>query len=244
LARGLSEDFTVFVPDRRGRGLSKHYGEFHGLRTEVADLSALLDATGCNYVFGLSSGAVIAIETALKRPDITRLALYEPPPSFNGVVHGEWAGEYERGMQAGKLGPALVAALKGTADRTAIRFVPRFLSAAPLNFVITRTAKRPTPESETISPVDLIPTVHYDIRTVRDAAGSLERFAELGCDVLLLGGSKSHRNLGASLDGLSKVLPRAKRVRLPGVGHLYASRRVELGRHDGILTRSRCRGRA
>jgi hypothetical protein len=60
LARALSGAFMVYVPDRRGRGRSGPYGEFHGLSTEIEDLSALLDACGASRVFGLSAGAVIA----------------------------------------------------------------------------------------------------------------------------------------------------------------------------------------
>ena len=78
LARDLSDRFTVFVPDRRGRGRSGPYGDFRGLRSEIEDLSAVLDGSGAHNVFGLSAGAVIAIETALVRPDMTKLALYEP----------------------------------------------------------------------------------------------------------------------------------------------------------------------
>lgn len=73
LARALSGAFVVYVPDRRGRGRSGLYGEFHGLSTEIEDLSAFLDACGASRVFGLSAGAVIAIEAALVRPDITKL---------------------------------------------------------------------------------------------------------------------------------------------------------------------------
>ncbi len=68
--------------------MSRSYGGFQGLRTETEDLAALHDASGAHYVFGLSAGAVIAIETALHRQDITKLALYEPPLSFDGVLHG------------------------------------------------------------------------------------------------------------------------------------------------------------
>jgi pimeloyl-ACP methyl ester carboxylesterase len=77
----------------------------------------VLDASGAHNVFGLSAGAVIAIETALVRPDITKLALYEPPLSFDGVVHGEWLPRYQRQLNEGKPGAALATVLKGTADR-------------------------------------------------------------------------------------------------------------------------------
>ncbi|MGD0938040.1 MAG: alpha/beta hydrolase, partial [Streptosporangiaceae bacterium] len=47
--------------------------------------------------------------------------------------------------------------------------------------------------------------------------------ASLPCDVLLLGGSRSARNLAAPLDGLSTVLPRADRATLPQAGHTAPS---------------------
>lgn len=219
LARALSGAFTVYVPDRRGRGRSGPYGEFHGLSTEIEDLGALLDACAASRVFGLSSGAVIAIEAALVRPDITKLALYEPPLTFDGVVHGDWAAQYQQQLTAGKPGAALVTVLKATADRTSpIRWIPRRPLGAALDFAINRTADRPAPDG-TMSPRELIPTLPYDAHTVNGAAGALERFGGLACEILLLGGSRSARNLTASLDGLSRVLPDARRVVLHGTGH-------------------------
>lgn len=79
----------------------------------------------------------------------------------------------------------LITVMKGTADRTAFRYVPRFLLAAPLDFALKRTAGRPTPEG--VSPRDLVATVHYDATMAMGAAGPLERFASLGCAVLLPG---------------------------------------------------------
>jgi len=219
LAHALSGEFTVYVPDRRGRGRSGPYGEFHGLSTEIEDLSALLDATGAGRLFGLSAGAVIAIEAALVRPDIARLALYEPPLTFDGVVHGEWAPQYERQLDAGKPGAALVTVLKATADRASVfRWIPERPLAAMLDFAIKRTAKRPAPPG-VMSPREMIPTVRYDAQTVNAAAGPLERFGGLSCEILLLGGSRSASNLTASLDGLCQVLPGARRVVMRGTGH-------------------------
>lgn len=219
LAAALSGTFTVYVPDRRGRGRSGPYGEFRGLDTEIEDLSALLDACGASRLFGLSAGAVIAIEASRRRPDITRLALYEPPLSFDGVVHGDWAPRYERQLAAGRPGAALVTVLKATADRTSpVRWIPARPLGAVLDFAIRRTAGRPAREGM-MSPRDIIPTVRYDAQTVTGAAGPLERFGALSCAVLLLGGSRSARNLTASLDGLNRVLPHARRVVLHGTGH-------------------------
>jgi pimeloyl-ACP methyl ester carboxylesterase len=237
LADALSGAFTIYVPDRRGRGRSGPCGDYHGLSTEIEDLSAVLDACGASRVFGLSSGAVIAIEAALVRPDITKLALYEPPLTFGGVVHGDWAPDYERQLTAGKPGAALVTVLKATADQTSpIRWIPRRPLGAALDFAIKRTADRPARDG-TMSPRELIPTVRYDAQTVNGAAGPLERFGTLSCKVLLLGGSRSARNLTASLDGLSRILPDSARVVLHGAGHTAPDNRHQPGRVAAELHR-------
>src|ERR1700744_5065051 len=64
LATMLAERFAVFVPDRRGRGQSGAFRANHGLATEAEDLDALLAETGAEFVFGLSSGAVISLYAA------------------------------------------------------------------------------------------------------------------------------------------------------------------------------------
>ena len=221
LAAALSDRFTVYVPDRRGRGMSGPCREDHGLRAETDDLAAILDRTRAHNVFGLSVGALIAVAAARTLPAITRLAVYEPPLEFDGIPQTAWLPRYERELAAGRLAAALVTIMKGTADRTAFRLLPRFLLTSALSQAIRATDRRPVPHGM-VSPRDLIPTMHFDARTVLDAAGALNRFAGLSCEVLLLGGARSARNLTAALDGLSAVLPRARRVTLPGTGHTAA----------------------
>jgi pimeloyl-ACP methyl ester carboxylesterase len=224
LAGALGDRHTVCVPDRRGRGMSGPCREHHGIQAEVQDLAAVLRETGARGVFGLSAGAVIALEAARSLPgSIDKLALYEPPLEFDGVTQTSWLARYERELEAGRLAAALVTVMKGTADRTTLRLVPRFLLVAALGLAIGATRGRPAPPG-VVSPRDLIPTIHYDARTVREAAGPPDRFAGLDrdCEVLLLGGARSARSLTAALDRLSAVLPGARRATLPGVGHTAA----------------------
>jgi len=221
LARALSDRFTVYVPDRRGRGMSGPHRDDHSIGTEAEDLGALLDCTQAHNVFGLSVGALIAVEAARTLPAITKLALYEPPLEFDGITQTSWLPRYEREMAEGRPAAALVTIMKGTADRTAFRAVPRFLLTSVLGLLIRRVEGKPVPAGA-VSPRDLIPTMHDDARIVRAAGGPLGRFAGLSCEVLLLGGARSARNLTAALDGLSAVLPRARRVTLPGTGHTAA----------------------
>lgn len=79
LAPFLSANFTVFTYDRRGRGDSADTAPYDVDR-EIEDLDALIaEAGGSAYVFGLSSGAALALEAAARGSAITKLALYEPP---------------------------------------------------------------------------------------------------------------------------------------------------------------------
>src|ERR1700738_3715419 len=68
LARQLASSFTVYLPDRRGRGLSGPFGIDYSIRREVEDLSALLAETGAGRVLGVSSGALITLRGALTLP--------------------------------------------------------------------------------------------------------------------------------------------------------------------------------
>src|SRR5512137_163645 len=80
LASLLAPHFTVFAYDRRGRGDSGDTAPY-AVEREVEDIDALIDtAGGSAFVFGHSSGAVLALEAARGLSHkIPRLALYEPP---------------------------------------------------------------------------------------------------------------------------------------------------------------------
>jgi pimeloyl-ACP methyl ester carboxylesterase len=79
MAAALSDHFTVFTYDRRGRGDSGDTAPYD-LQREVDDLEAVIrEAGGQAVVFGVSSGAALALEAASRGLPITRLALYEAP---------------------------------------------------------------------------------------------------------------------------------------------------------------------
>ena len=120
------------------------------LPREIADLQALLHATEARNVFGLSAGAVIALGAACETPSIAKLALYEPPLSFDGVVHTAWVPRYERELAAGDLAAALVTVLQGTADRTPFRHIPRFVLVGAFRLLMRRARTRPSKDGEVI----------------------------------------------------------------------------------------------
>jgi len=85
LARQLSSSFTVINYDRRGRGKSGN-SEPYAVEREVEDLVALVESTGGPvFLFGSSSGAVLALDAANRLgPMVTKLFLYEPPFIVDG----------------------------------------------------------------------------------------------------------------------------------------------------------------
>lgn len=79
LAELLAPRLTVVRYDRRGRGDSGDTTPY-AVERELEDLDALIrDAGGSAFVFGMSSGAILALDAAARGSAITRLALYEPP---------------------------------------------------------------------------------------------------------------------------------------------------------------------
>jgi pimeloyl-ACP methyl ester carboxylesterase len=79
LAATLSEHFTVFNYDRRGRGTSGDTVPY-AVEREIEDIEALItEAGGSASVFGYSSGAILALMAAARDLTITKLALYDPP---------------------------------------------------------------------------------------------------------------------------------------------------------------------
>jgi pimeloyl-ACP methyl ester carboxylesterase len=78
LGIALSDKFTVYIPDRRGRGLSGPFGNNYGLEREVEDLDAIIKKTDAHYLFGGSSGGLIALKAALTLTSIKKIATYEP----------------------------------------------------------------------------------------------------------------------------------------------------------------------
>jgi pimeloyl-ACP methyl ester carboxylesterase len=79
LAKLLAPDFTVLTYDRRGRGASGDTPPY-AVEREVEDIEALVrEAGGTAFLWGVSSGAVLALEAANCLAGIEKLALYEAP---------------------------------------------------------------------------------------------------------------------------------------------------------------------
>lgn len=216
LAAALADQFRPFVPDRRGRGSSEPHATEFGLRPEVEDLQALIAATGARFVFGHSSGALIALRTALVTPGVDRVALYEPPLSVRGSSPSAWVPRFHQEVAAGRNAAAAVTALKGARLDPVFARLPRWL-LTPVAAVSMRDRAL---AADDVPVADLVPTMRFDVQIAREMADTAEEYAALPGRVLLMGGTRSPDYLGTALRELAAVIPHGEVVTLPGLGHM------------------------
>jgi pimeloyl-ACP methyl ester carboxylesterase len=220
-AQALADSFTVVVPDRRGRGLSpRRFDPGYTIADDVADLDAVLHATGGHFVFGLSSGADIVLEAALTLPRIERLAVSEPAIFLDGIP-AKGIERFNAYARAGDLPGMLVAGMKLS------RLGPPFMSAMPdwlVKPAINRVmkAEEKAGAGDYASMGELAEALPYDFAIAQSVDGSIRKFKDLRQPVLLLGGSKSPHFLTRALDQLEQIIPNTTRVEITGVDHAAA----------------------
>ena len=218
LAESLAESFTVFLPDRRGRGLSGPYRKDHSIQREVEDLEAVLTQTGSHYVFGISAGALICLEAALQLPFIHKAALFDPPLIINGSVSGDFMARYDKEVAEGDLTAALVTAmLGGQMGPPIFNFFPRWLLKTFTKAMMAREEKNAKKDDVTMSL--LAPTIHYDFNLSFELEDKYESYEAIHAKVMLMGASKSPNYFKIALDALAKILPHAKRIEFTGLHH-------------------------
>ena len=222
LGTALADSFTVYIPDRRGRGLSGPVGEDYSMQKEVEDLDAIIKNTGAHNLFGLSSGALILLQAALKLPSIHKAALYEPPLDVDNSIMDimSFMPRFDKEIAQGKLADATVTQLKYFGKY----FVPLWITGLPrfllvMFFKLYYRNEEKNVKGDDVSFTILIPSFHYDYELVVEMKGTLENFKAVPGEVLLIGGSKSPYFLKHTLDELNTVLPNVNRVELEGLGH-------------------------
>ena len=233
LAEALADSYTVYLPDRRGRGLSGPYGTPYGVREDVEDLDALLAKTGAHGVFGVSSGAIICLEAALTMPAIHRAAIFEPPLMVDGPAPTAWLTRFDREIAQGKVAAAMITGMKGAEmGPPMLNLIPRWLLERMTTMMMASEDKKASGDDVTMRM--LAPTLHYDFQLVIEMAGPVERFRAVHAEVLLLGGSKSPAYLTRAVDALEKVVPHVRRVEFPGLGHEASGNADRRGHPDQV----------
>jgi pimeloyl-ACP methyl ester carboxylesterase len=219
LALALADAFTLYLPDRRGRGLSGPHRPDHGIRTEVEDLRAVVTGSGAEKVFGVSIGALIALEAARTQPAIRQVAAYEPALLMDATRYTGWVRRFDREMAKGKVAAAEITSLYGLDLAPPVfKLMGRRLAEALTNKSLVSEDAKAT--SDTVTMRQLAPTLRWEGLLLAETAGTIGTFAEVSADVLLLGGDmKRPAFIKPAFDALARTLPHNRRLRFSGLDH-------------------------
>lgn len=203
----LAPHFTVFHYDRRGRGESGDTLPY-AVEREVEDIQALIDeAGGSAFVYGISSGAALAMEAAIQlgSSKVKKLAMYEAPYNSEPAARQAWK-EYRK-----QLGETLAAGRRGDALALFLRLVK-----LPDDQI---EVMRRDPWWQTFEAV--APTLAYDAAVMGDeAAVPVEKAGRVTMPALVMSGDDA--NFAFMRDtamALAKAMPNAQHRTLEGQTH-------------------------
>jgi len=210
LAVLLAPQFSVFTYDRRGRGDSGDTPPY-SIEREIQDIEAIIEvAGGSAFLFGISSGAVLALDAAARHPTkVSKLAVYEPP----FVVDGSRP----------PITPDYLRRMKGfVAEDRRGDAVKLFLTEGVRMPGFAVTLMRLLPAWSRMK--TLAHTLPYDVTCMGDTtAGSplpAERWAAVTMPALVVDGGKSPHWMRTGVRALADLLPNARHVTLEGQTHI------------------------
>jgi pimeloyl-ACP methyl ester carboxylesterase len=203
LAAALSNDFTVWNFDRRGRGDSSDTPPY-AVEREIEDVEAVIEAAGGHaHLYGTSSGAGLALEVAAAGANVDRLVLWEPPYSIDpaGRPPRDSAERLER----------MVA--EGRRDDAATFFMVEMVGL-PADFAaFART--QPWWQGQ----LALAHTLAYDARIMGDYSVPTEKAARVTAPTLILTGGSSFALFRPTAEALVAAMPNARSAILDGQEH-------------------------
>ncbi len=188
LAGALAGEFTVYLPDRRGRGMSGPYGPHYCIEREDEDLEAIIAATGAQNVFGAADGGLFALHASMVIPAIRKVALFEPVLFVGQPGLDEFKATIDRGQRlvdSGDLPAAMASLAKDAAhgDPRAqrvpgpLRLLGKIMTRPMMcRVLLWADARRVTGDDAALR--DLIVAWKEELNVVKATEGHLDDFAE------------------------------------------------------------------
>jgi pimeloyl-ACP methyl ester carboxylesterase len=209
LAKELAAHFRVYTYDRRGRGESTDTTPY-AVEREVEDLGALVEAAGGSaLLFGISSGAALALEAVDRGLPVTKLALYEPPFILDDTrepIPAGYATRLDEALAAGKRGKAVKMFMSEGVGLSA--GVVAMMRLMPFWSKLKRVAH----------------TIPYDTAVVGEHQSGhplpVPAWPEVKIPALIIDGGKSPEWMRNGVASLAKALPSADHRTLEGQTHI------------------------
>ena len=206
----LSQHFTVYAYDRRGRGNSGN-APVYSIQNEIDDLSAIMrEAGGAPFVCGFSSGAALAFYAAAAGLKPAKLILYEAP--FTVVTDDDPKPPHDA-----------VAVLEDMVTRKknkqAVDYFMKDLIGMPgivvtlMNLIMRKNMKASWAIAHTL-PYDIRIMDQTKFRTPTDAARNIS------VPTLVMYGDKTPKKLANGSTALAAAIPGSTLVALPKTSHM------------------------
>ncbi|WP_341979922.1 alpha/beta hydrolase [Rossellomorea oryzaecorticis] len=209
-AKIFATEFTVYNYDRRGRGDSGNTLPYT-IDREIEDVEAMIDAAGGKaYLYGHSSGAVIALEAALRLGNkVQKVTMYDAPYVRDEKEKAEYkqlSQKIHKLLENEKNSEAMLTFLKE------IGMPKLFVLLLPL-FPGWKTTKA------------LAPTLAYDITLTKDMP-PVERVAQISIPMQIIVGEKSPASINDVGRQLTKAIPNARFVQLAKQDHMVNGKKL------------------
>jgi pimeloyl-ACP methyl ester carboxylesterase len=208
MAERLASKFRAITYDRRGRGDSGDTAPY-AIDREIDDIQALIRAVGGSaLLFGVSSGAALALEAANRGIGVTKLALYEAPFIVDDTrtpIPSDYLAKLQAFVDTGRRADAVRMFMRLVGVPGFFIFIMRFM---PAWSKLTAVAHTLPYDIAIVGPNQTgrpLPNGHWDAVTM---------------PTLVLDGGKSPAWMRNGMKQLAGRLPNADYMTLPGQTHM------------------------
>jgi pimeloyl-ACP methyl ester carboxylesterase len=230
LGGAFADAFTVYLPDRRGRGMSGAFGPAYSIRREDEDLAALVEHTAAECVFGPANGGLFALHGAIGLGQVRRVAAYEPLLLWDGPDDAAIRRVFttmQQMIRGGHRGEAVMFSIQESVDREVghrAHVELGWLGCARVPVpcragLIELFLRYQRPRSGNAAWRELLASLPEDLDPVLETEGTLEEYRQLDAQVLLMYGSETDPMFVACAEALHAVLPHSTVLRLPRLNH-------------------------
>jgi len=216
LAAKLSDSYTVYVIERRGRGQSGPQGDNYNIEKECEDLLALQAKTNATFAVGHSYGGLIVLETARKTNVFSKLALYEPGVSINNGIPADWMPLYRKQLAQGRNLDAFTDFSLAIGPESAKK-LPRWMMKLILRTMLGSKHLKQI--------LHLLPESLHEHEEVARLNNSYQNYHQVTAAVLLMYGGKSVKQgnglhwVNTTMTKLAEALPRSSTIAFPQLDH-------------------------
>jgi hypothetical protein len=231
LGLALADAFTVYLPDRRSRGMSGAYGPAYGstAKTRISPHSS--STPGPNASWERRTGGLFALHGALGLGQVRRVAANEPLLLWGGrddaAIRRTFATMQQMIRAGRRMGQAIVFSIQQSVDREMrrghmSRWVGTYVHAFPSRVGVGVTdllLRYQRPHSGRVAWRELVASLAAVLDPVLATAGTLEQYRRLDAQVLLMYGGETDPLFVDCAEALHAVLPDSTVLGLPGLNH-------------------------